>query len=212
MKRLEAVLFDIDGTLLDTNEFILQAFEHALATHNVSGRDRRLIRSHVGRYIIDIYKDLAPEIDPNKLFQTHAAFQKKHTHLAKLYPNTKRVLKTLKKSGVKTAVVTNRMHTAKQSLEAVGIAQYIDLVISPDDGTKPKPHPQPVFKALKHFGITTAQAVMVGDSENDILSGKHARTKTVGVTYGFLGKKISRYNPDYFIHDIVDLLPIVLPK
>lgn len=210
MRKFEAVLFDIDGTLLDTTEFIFQAFEHALHTHGVHVKDRRFLRGYIGTFIIEIYKAIAPGVDPYKLLDTHSSFQARNTHLVKPYRNTVATLKKLKKHGFKVAALTNRMRTGKKSIEAGGIADYVDLVVTPDDGTKPKPHPDLILKALKHFGITTSAAIMVGDSHNDILAGKHARTKTIGATYGFLGKKIANYNPDFLIHDIADILPIIL--
>ena len=133
------------------------------------------------------------------------------THLSTLFPNTKNTLDKIKETGIKTAAITTRsQRTSVHTLELAHIKDKIDVVISGEDGEKHKPHPEPLLRALRQLRVEPEKAVMVGDTDVDILAGKNARTKTIGVTYGFHGKRIIESNPDYVVDDISEIIPIIL--
>lgn len=210
MKKFEAVLFDIDGTLLDTTELLFRSFEHTLATHKIPVKSRDEIGRLIGMYVAEIYKKLAPGINPNALIETHFTFQAQNLHLATIFPNTKTVLETLQNAGVKLAAISNRIRTSRQSLKLAGISEYFDVIITAEDITNPKPHPEIIEKALIYLGVKPKKAAIVGDTESDILTGKNARVTTIGVTYGFHGQRLAESKPDFLVHDISEILPIIL--
>jgi pyrophosphatase PpaX len=86
----------------------------------------------------------------------------------------------------------------------------MDYVVAFEDVVNVKPHPEPVYKALKFLGVGPENTVMAGDSDADILAGKNAGTSTVGVTYGFHGMRIVESGPDFLIDSINEIVPIVL--
>ncbi|MCL4366439.1 HAD-IA family hydrolase, partial [Patescibacteria group bacterium] len=96
-----------------------------------------------------------------------------------------------------------------KSLKHVGILDYFDIVVGADDVNNPKPHQDHVLAALQKLGVEPENAYMVGDTDHDILAGKSAGVKTIGVTYGWLGQDIKKYKPDYVIDDIEQLLKIL---
>lgn len=212
MRKFDAALFDIDGTLLDTSELIFQAFEYTLEKHKFPPKTRKEVGVLIGRHIREIYKELAPQGKFEDLVSTHTTFQAKNIHLFSHFTHTKRVLSKLKKVGVKTAAITNRFKTPIKSLELADLLHLVDLVVSGDDVEKVKPHPEAILKALAHFGTSKEKAVMIGDSPTDIEAGKNAKVATIGVIYGFHGERVAHSKPDFLVHDIADILPIILPN
>ncbi len=164
----------------------------------------------MGRPLLEFYKFILPEADSIKLAQTHHNFQQENFHLVKPFSKTKKTLKILKNSGFLVAAVSNRSRESLlKSLKLTGIFKFFGVVVCADDVDNPKPHQEHLLVALKSLRIKPSSAYMVGDTENDILAGKNAGVKTVGVTYGWLGKKIAKYKPDYLIDDIEELLDIL---
>lgn len=108
------------------------------------------------------------------------------------------------------AAVSNRMRESLlYSLKLTKTLAFFDVVVAADDVANPKPHQDHLLAALKSLKVKPEQAFMVGDSDIDILAGKNAKVKTVGVTYGWLGKDIAKHQPDYLINNIGDLLNII---
>jgi pyrophosphatase PpaX len=207
--KYKAVLFDVDGTLLDTTEYIYQAFEHALKKHH-QPQSRERLQKVMGKPLDLCYQMLTELEDVELLMEAHRQFQLDHSELSKPFPSTVSTLKTLHSSGFQIAAITTRAReSAKKTLEAADIFQYFHYFVGFEDVENPKPHPEPLLKTLSFFGINPSEAIMVGDSDVDVMAGKSAETKTVGVTYGFSKDHIHLAKPDFLIHDIKDILPIV---
>lgn len=210
-RKFEAALFDIDGTLLDSEEFVFQAFRHSVLIHKGREITRDDFSQVVGKPLEECYFLLEPGLDSKKLAQTHKDFQAGNLHLSTPFSNSVLVLRKLSKAGVKIGAVTTRYSdTLKRTLELVGIFAFFDVIISGEDVINFKPHPEPVLKALEMLMISSGQAVMVGDTDVDILAGREAGTKTIGVTYGFHGEKVRESKPDYIVDDILEVLPLIL--
>ncbi len=207
---IRTVLFDIDGTLLDTFDFIYGAFEFAFEEHGVPPLSRERISVLMGGPLEEVYRSMAPGFDPILLAQSHRTYQSDNIRLVRLFPSTIEVLETLKQRGMKLAAITTRsLRTSVRSLEMTGIAKFFDIVISAEDVSFHKPHPEPLLKALGVLGITPEEAVMVGDTRADIMAGKNTGTKTVAALYGFGGEQLRELDPDYAIDELRELLTIV---
>lgn len=206
----KAILFDIDGTLLDTRDFVFGSVKNCMAVHKLPGVSDKELKKVMGKALVEFYGTLFPGVDPSLLTKTHREFQENNFHLIKQFPKTKKTLQFLKKSGFLLAAVSNRMRESLvHSLKLAGIFDYFDTVVCADDVVNPKPHREHLLAALLDLKIGSENVYMVGDTENDILAGKNANIKTVGVTYGWLGKDIAKHNPDYVIDDIEDLFKIL---
>jgi pyrophosphatase PpaX len=211
MEKITRLIFDVDGTLLDTQEFIFQATEHALATLGYFVPERSIIAKNVGKSFPEYYFSLTnSKKDIDKLIDTHRAFQYLNFNLSKLFPNTLETLTTLKNKGYKLAVVTTRSKkTSHQTLIDSNIFNLFNIVISGDDAKKIKPDPEPLLMALEFMQELPEKAIMIGDSYVDIQAGKNAGTKTIRATYGFHIDKLHEPEPDFFISDMSDLLKLL---
>jgi pyrophosphatase PpaX len=211
MDKINTLLFDIDGTVLDTSEFILQATEYALASlgYPVLGRD--VINKVVGIPFPQYYLDLGVSTeDVDKAIDKHREFQYANFNLAKLFPNALETLKNLKQKGYKMAAVTSRSKkTSVQTLVDAGIFDIFDTIVSFEDTIERKPHPAPLLKALESLNEDPSHAVMIGDSHLDIEAGKNAGTKTIRAVYGFHADELDNPSPDFIIKDIIELVDIL---
>ncbi|MES3032049.1 MAG: HAD-IA family hydrolase [Patescibacteria group bacterium] len=211
MKGITTILFDIDGTILDTRDFILNATEHALSSLGKPIPDRAVMAKHVGKAFEEYYASLVGPGDHVKdLMKLHHDFQLSNLDLAKLFEGTLETLKVLHEKGYKIAAVTSRSkQTSSQTLADCGILDFFDTVISKEDTKDLKPNPAPLFLALGRLGEQPENAVMIGDSHFDIEAGKNAGIKTIRATYGFHADNLHDPEPDFFINDITELLKIL---
>ncbi len=207
---IRAVFFDIDGTLLDTFDFIYGAFEYTYRVHGIPPLSRDEISHLMGGPLTEVYAAMAPGYDASALAETHRQFQENNLHLARLFPDTVKVLEALTKRGLKLAAITSRsIRTSVLSLEENGIALYFDLVLSAEDVARHKPDPEPIVKALDYLNVKPVEAMMIGDTTADIIAGKNAGTTTVAALYGFGGERLRSLQPDYAIEELKELLTIV---
>lgn len=206
--KIKAVLFDIDGTLLDTHEYIYQAFEYSLGRHH-KPIPRKILQTIMGKPLEECYRILTKLENVSDLAGSHQSFQVSNPHLVKPFPNTISTLEHLKEKGFLIAAVTTRAgSTVKQTLEETEIIHYLNYIVAFEDVTNPKPDPEGIKKALTYFELKPEEAMMVGDSDVDILAGQNAGVTSVGVTYGFHGKVLEKLNPDYLIDDIKEVISI----
>lgn len=207
-----AVLFDVDGTLLDTREFILSAMEHALTRHGLAAPARAELASQVGRPLEAIYGDFGIEAEAaNRLVESHRSFQAENLHLAAAFPGASEMLGTLVRAGLKLGAVTSRSRrTSVRTIELAGLAPYFDIIVSAEDAAALKPDPAPLLLALGALGESHEHAAMVGDTRHDIEAGKALGMFTVGATYGFAGEAIRESGPDVVIGEITELAGVIL--
>lgn len=205
----KAVLFDIDGTLLDAWVFVFDAVKYTLDFHKQPYPSKKKIQQVLGKSLIDAYKFFAPNMDPLILAKTHHNYQDISIKQVKLFPKAKEVLGKLKKDGYSLGVVSNRTKKSLHySLKLAEIDHYFDTIVSGEDVKNIKPHKEHILYALKHLQVEVENAHMVGDTKADILAGKNAGVKTIGVTFGF-DKNIKKFKPDYLIDDLEQLMEIL---
>lgn len=211
---IKAVLFDLDGTLIDTNDLIIDSFKYTLKKHLNLEVDKDEIVMHFGEPLLDTLAGYDKE-NAHILMQTYRTYNETiHDELTKEITGAKETLQELKALGVKVGVVTSkRRNIAEQGLKLFNLFDIMDVFITPEDTAKHKPDGEPVMKACENLSISPKEAVMVGDSHYDILCGKNAGAKSCLVKYTALPiDKIMLYEPDYIIEEIKDILNIVREK
>lgn len=210
LKNINTVLFDVDGTLLNTTEFIFRSFEYTFKKMGAPLKSRIEIATLIGKPLEECYQHLAPSLPTETLCKIHKAFQLDNLHLVTPFTNTKKTLRKLKKNYIKIGAITTRSkQTSIKTLIISEIYQFLDTVISQEDVIYCKPHPEPLLKTLKILKADKKNSVMVGDTESDILAGKNAGISTIGAAYGFHKKKIGNAKPDFIIYDISEVLQLI---
>ncbi|SKA88382.1 pyrophosphatase PpaX [Clostridium sp. USBA 49] len=208
---IKAVLFDLDGTLIDTNDLIINSFKYTLKKHLGLDASKDEIVMHFGEPLLDTLSRYDKE-NAHILLETYRKYNENiHDELTKEVVGAKETLSELKTLGIKTGVVTSkRKILAERGLKLFDLLNYIDVFITPEDTIKHKPDGEPVIKACEGLKISTNEAIMVGDSHYDILCGKNAGAKSCLVKYTALPiDKIMVYNPDYIVEKIQDILDII---
>ncbi len=210
MNNIKLCVFDIDGTLIDTREFIVKAFEYTLEKHGLPVPSRETIIKTIGKPLAVDYQNLTGLTEVTELCTTHRAYQNENHHLTKLFPNVIETLQELRNRGIKIATETIRSKiTSAGSLKEIGLDTYIDLSLAIEDVESPKPSPSGTLKIQGHFNIPVSEILLIGDRPHDIEAGKAAGVKTVGVSYGNEGNNIIESEPDYVIDDIKEILDLV---
>ena len=191
----KAVLFDMDGTLLDTLEDLCDSTNHALAQMGYPLRGIEEIRRFIGNGAEKQIRRAVPEgTSEGKIMETLAAFRayyQDHCQIkTKVYDGLLDVLSELKEKGVKMAVVSNKPNAAVKKLSREYFGDRLDYAIGPSDGVRCKPYPDMAEEALKALGVEKKDAVFVGDSEVDVQTGLNAGLDVIAVSWGFRSREV----------------------
>lgn len=215
MRRFAAALFDVDGTLLDSADFVLGAVEYTLRQHHLTPPPRSELARYMGPALAETYRRLAPHLDAAQLCAMHRAWQQQRVaqQPVRAFPHAAEVLTQLRAAGVRCAAVTARSRVSSLgTIESAGLGGLLELVTSLEDAPRAKPHPDALLLTLSRLGVAACDAVMVGDTAADIAAGRAAGMVTVGVLYGFFGAALAEYHPDYLIADLRELVAVCCPN
>lgn len=185
-RTLPVVLFDLDGTLIDSIELLVASMRHAFAARSAPAPDDATWMSFIGRTLAWQFSQFAAEDEVPALVQRYRDFQSvHHDRLTRPFDGVPELVARLHRAGHPLGVVTSKAdHVAQRSIDHVGLAPYLDVVVGADSSTRHKPDPEPVHIALTRLGALPEQGVYVGDSPFDILAGNAAGVVTIGVTWG----------------------------
>src|ERR1019366_93274 len=206
---LRAVLFDLDGTLLDSIGLIVDAMHHAFEGFDGTVPADSSWMAGIGTPLykqLALYARSAEELD--MLRERPRAYQFiHHDDVIREYPGTSAVLENLHARGLVMGIVTSKGdELARRGLELTGLAKFLPGVVSADSVTKHKPEPEPVLLALEQLGVGADEALMMGDSPHDISSGNAAGVRTIGALWGpFTREQIAVAHPAYWLSNIREL-------
>ena len=209
--KIETILFDLDGTLIDTNELIIASFTHTLEKFG----DRPYTREEILNFIGPPLVDSLGLVNSNKIDEMVAAYREhnyaNHDKYVKAYPEVVETMKALKEKSYKLAIVTTKIHhTAELGLKIAGMEGIFDVIIGLDDVENAKPHPEPVLSAIDQLKANPMTTLMVGDNYHDIEAGQNAGVQTAGVAWAIKGREsLEKYRPDYMLEKITDLFTII---
>jgi len=190
--EVKAVLFDLDGTILDTNELIIQSFLHALQGAVPEAFGREQIIPCMGQTLKDQLRLFSGQED---IAVFHAAYReyndRMHDEMVSLFPGVDEAVRLLKQHGIKMGIVTTKARrSTERALRMFGLHEYMDAIITLDDVEHAKPHPEPVLKALAAMEAEAERACMVGDSVVDMESALRAGAIPVGVAWSLKGDAV----------------------
>lgn len=209
-KEINALLFDFDGTLLDTNELIIQTFIAVLGEHFPGRYEREDILHFIGPSLEQTFESIDVERAVELTAQYRAINKQLHDELITEYDGVTETLRLLKARGIKMAIVsTKRSANIKRGLALMGIDEVFEHIISLDEVKNPKPDPEPILLALEKLGASKDEALMIGDNYHDIEGGKNAGVRTAGVAWSIKGEAfLASYEPDFMLQHISDLLEL----
>lgn len=191
----DTVVFDLDGTLLNTLDDLTDSMNYALKSCSLDTRSKDEIRGFVGNGIRLLVERAVPEGTDSETLEScydcFCAYYKEHMEdKTRPYEGVNRMLANIKKAGFKTAIVTNKADFAAQDLCRRMFGNNIGVVAGSVDGRPNKPAPDGVFYALSKLGSKKENAVFVGDSDVDILTAENAGLPSIGVLWGFRDKSV----------------------
>ena len=218
----EAILFDLDGTLINSGPDLALAVNHMLKslerdsfTEDVihgwvgNGAQTLVNRALSGQRTIDANLDESLASEALDIF---LAFYAQNLCVATVtYPNVSSTLRALKAKGYRLAIVTNKPYDfVEPILDGLGLGGLFELILGGDSLPQKKPDPAPLLHTCKTLDIHLEHCVMVGDSKNDLLAANASGMQSVGVTYGYnYGEEIGVYNPTFIIDDFSELLELL---
>jgi pyrophosphatase PpaX len=213
MTPLQTVLFDLDGTLIDSVRLILDSYHHTLAAHGLPPRsDEEWLRG-VGTPLTAQLAEWGH--DPDTLRALIATYREynlsHHDRMVTVYPGVAAAVEAIRAAGLGTGLVTSKNRQgALRGLTLGKLERMMDVLVCADEVTNPKPHPEPVVKAVALLGADPASTVYVGDSIHDMVSGRAAGVRTAAALWGpFSRMHLEDATPDYWLETPADLLALI---
>ncbi|MDR6225618.1 pyrophosphatase PpaX [Desmospora profundinema] len=210
--KYPVILFDLDGTLLDTTSLILASFRHTLDEHGPFPYGDKEVLASLGEPLHDQMRRFGGEERVETMVQTYREHNvAHHDDYVKAFPGVNTVLETLHREGFLLGVVSNKQRmTVEMGLNLCGLASMMATVVCQGEADRDKPAPDPIRLALSRIGADPASALMVGDSRYDLLAAKKAGTASAGVAWSAHGaESLKAYEPDYLLDRMEDLYDIV---
>ena len=215
MKNYDTVIFDLDGTLLNTLEDLADAVNFVMRSNRYPERTIEEVRCFVGNGIRRLMEQAVPEHVIGEEFErVFEEFKKYYTEHCQnktcAYEGIMPLLNCLYEKGYAMAIVSNKNHAAVCELNDIYFKEYITVAIGQKDGIRKKPAPDTVIQALKELGKDKEKAIYVGDSEVDFATAKNSGMDCALVTWGFRTvEELAEFSPTAFIDKPEELLGVL---
>lgn len=207
---IRTILFDLDGTLIDTNQLIMASFRHTFNYFKLDYTDEQIMEFN-GPPLVDTFMKIDP-LRANEMVETYRIHNHlEHDNYVKAFPKVMETLEVLKDKEIKLGIVSTKMAKGvNMGLTLTGITNFFDSIITFDDVANPKPHPEPVIKAIQELDADVHSTLMVGDNSHDIVAGQKAGVQTAAVAWSQKGReRLLTYKPTFMLENMTDLLQIV---
>jgi pyrophosphatase PpaX len=206
---LSTFLFDLDGTLIDSIELILTSYRHTLKIHRGIEAPDEVWMKGLGTPLWVQFREWTD--DPAEIEAMVATYRQynlaHHDSMVRPYDGVVDQVRRLKSAGHTLGLVTSKLRGgALRGLRVADLESEFDVVVGSDEVEHPKPHPEPVLKALERLGRPAAGTVFIGDSRHDLECGRAAGVKTAAVLWGPFGRSdLEDLAPDYWLERPADL-------
>ena len=213
--RITTVILDFDGTLGDSRRIIVDTLRETLRQHGLPQNSEDECAATIGLPLKEAFGRLANVDDATAMacVATYRSIFDIHnvTGAVKPFANVVQTVERMHAAGLMLTIASSRGRDSLPSLvRSIGIGQYISFIVSADDVTHAKPHPEPVLLTLEHLGAKSEETLVVGDMAFDIEMGRRADTLTCGVTYGNgTPAELEEAGANWVIDDFAQLLNIL---
>jgi pyrophosphatase PpaX len=207
------LLFDLDGTLVDSLDLILSSYRHTLKEHLGKSLPDEEWMNTLGmplRVQLERFAETPAQLEA--MFDTYIAHNEaNHARLVRPFPGMAAAIQSLHTAGYRLGVVTSKIReNAIRELRTCGLDGLFAGLVSASDVTRPKPHPEPVLQGLESLGLAAAKCLMVGDSLFDLQAARAAGVDTAAALWGPFGRaRLSPGEPDYWLEDVSELLDLL---
>lgn len=210
----KAVIFDFDGTIADTNDIILESWQHTYMEITGKKEDPAVICGRFGEPLKESMEIAFPGVPVDKCIELYRGYQATiYEDRITLFPGVTELLEKLKADGYKVVLLTSRQYDfTMKGLDKFGIRNIFDAIVTCEDTEKHKPDPEPMYAALKKGGLEKENAVMIGDSRFDIMCAHRAGVKGALVKWSVaqpVPPEEGEGKPDYIIEKPEDILEIM---
>ncbi len=205
-------MFDLDGTVIDTVELIVQSFRHATQTVLGEILPDEVITAGVGQPLMTQMKRLSPE-HAEELYTVYREYNhRRHDALVRGYAGMSEVLEGLRTAGRRLGIVTSKSaDTTAMAFDSLDLGGHFDVVVTASDTSAHKPSPRPLLLCLQRLGASADGSIYVGDSPVDIRAGAAAGMTTAAVGWGVFSREaLLSEVPDFWLDEPRELLPLCL--
>ena len=215
-REINTVVFDLDGTLLDTLDDLCNSVNFALRASGFPERGKSEIRLFLGNGIRNLMLKSVPKNTAESLFEKAFGYFREHylqhcLDTTRPYPGIMQLLGDLQEKGYKMAIVSNKIDKAVKELNDKFFAKFISSAVGESVNVKRKPCPDTVLKALKELGSSKEESIYVGDSEVDLQTAENAALPCVSVSWGFRDKDyLQKIGAKHLIDKPIDLETAIL--
>lgn len=215
MKKYDTIIFDLDGTLLNTLEDLADGVNFVMEGNGYPKRTLDEVRRFVGNGIRRLMEQAVPEdvsgAEFERDFEEFRTYYTEHCQIKTCaYAGVMPLLKELKEKGYELAIVSNKNHAAVCELNEIYFKEYINVAIGQKDGIRKKPAPDTVIQALAELGKEKENAIYVGDSEVDFATAKNCGMDCALVTWGFrTPEELAEFTPKAFVNTPKELLEVL---
>ncbi len=210
LSKISTLIFDLDGTLVDTTELILHAFRESFRLAGISAPSDQDLLAQIGRPLIRQMADFSPHRAEELLALYQKAYEKSHDELACSIPGVKEALEELQRRGYALGIATSkRDFTTRRALEFFDLIPIFSVVITANDTTRHKPDPDPLYEAMRRLEAGQAETSYIGDSPHDLKSAHAAGVAAGAVRWSpFEREVLEAEEPDYWIDEPGSLLEL----
>lgn len=215
-RRYSGLLFDLDGTVVDTLELILSSYRYTMAQHLGQAPPDEEWRRTMGTPLREQLRGFArtPE-ELEAMLSTYLEHnQAHHDRMVRSFPGMRAALLAFRDAGYRMAIVTSKLRAqALRELRTCELADLFETLVCADDVERPKPHPEPVLRAARGLGIPGQRLLLVGDSIFDLRAGRAAGLDTAAALWGpFERAELTPARPTYWLSDVDALLKLLSPR
>jgi pyrophosphatase PpaX len=201
------IIFDMDGTLTQTNQLIFDSFNHIAESYQGKRFSDAEITAMFGPPEEGALLTIVGETKIESALAEYLSFYSaNHERLARLYPGVREILDLVKSKDLPIALFTGKgVHTTRITLQEFALEPYFDYVVTGNDVLNHKPSGEGIVKILDKFGLDPAEALMVGDSVADVRASREAHVQMAAALWDSYAKeRVEAMTPDYLFHDIAD--------
>lgn len=210
--RFPTILFDLDGTIIDSIELIMESYRHTMRCHRGECPPDDVFLAGIGTPLRVQFAQFTS--DPAELAAMIATYRdwnlSNHDRMVIAYPGAVETVKKLKADGARLGLVTSKnLGGVQKGLKLVGLEDVFESFVTADRLQESKPDPRPVWTALEDLGASAREALFVGDSPHDIAAGRKAGVRTAACLWGpFTRERLALEQPDFWLRSFADLLDL----